>query len=96
MKTTINVLLIDDSESVISRTKQYFSSHAVINVVKTVNNGKEGLEYILNHQNEFDMVLMDIIMPEMDGISVLEEMQKHKIKKNVIILTSYNQSICKP
>ncbi len=93
MKTTINVLLIDDSESVISRTKQYFSSHAVINVVKTVNNGKEGLEYILNHQNEFDMVLMDIIMPEMDGISVLEEMQKHKIKKNVIILTSYNKEL---
>ena len=47
MKTTVNILVIDDSESVTNRIKQYFSSHAVINVVKTVNNGKEGLEYIL-------------------------------------------------
>lgn len=91
MKTKINVLLIDDSESIISNTKQYFSSHAVINVVKTINNGKEGLDYIVNHKNAFDLILMDIIMPEVDGICILEEMQKQGINKNVIILTSYNK-----
>lgn len=91
MKTTINVLMIDDNESIISKTKEYFSSHAVINVVKTINNGKEGLEYILNNKNSFDMILMDIIMPEVDGISILEEMKKQNIKKNVIILTSYKK-----
>ena len=51
MKTNINVLMIDDNESIISKTMEYFSSHAVINVVKTINNGKEGLDYILNNQN---------------------------------------------
>lgn len=91
MKTTINVLMIDDTESFIDKTKKYFSSHAVINVVKTIGNGKEGLDYILKNQNSFDMILMDIIMPEVDGISILEEMQKHNIKKNVIILTSYKK-----
>ena len=91
MKSTINVLIIDDNESVISKTKQYFSSHAVINVVKAINNGKEGMEYILNHKNEFDLILMDIIMPEVDGISILEEMETQNINKNIIILTSYNK-----
>lgn len=91
MKTTINVLLIDDCESIISSTKEYFSSHAVIKVVKTINNGKEGMDYIINHTNDFDLILMDIIMPEVDGVSILEEMQKQKIDKNVIILTSYNK-----
>lgn len=91
MKTTVNILVIDDSESVTNRIKQYFSSHAVIKVVNTINNGKEGLEYIINHQGEYDMVLMDMIMPEVDGISILEEMQKRKINKRVIILTSYNK-----
>lgn len=91
MKTNINVLMIDDNESIISKTMEYFSSHAVINVVKTINNGKEGLDYILNNQNSFDIILMDIIMPEMDGISILEEMKKNNIKKNVIILTSYKK-----
>lgn len=91
MKTNINVLMIDDNETIISKTMEYFSSHAVINVVKTINNGKEGLEYILNNSNSFDIILMDIIMPEMDGIGILEEMKKNNIKKNVIILTSYKK-----
>ncbi len=91
MKTTINILMIDDNESIMNRTKEYFSSHAVINVVKTINNGKEGLDYILNNQNAFDVILMDIIMPEIDGISILEEMKKQEVKKNVIILTSYKK-----
>lgn len=91
MKKIINALLIDDTESVLSKTKQYFSSHAVINIKETINNGKEGLEYILKHQNEIDIILMDIIMPEVDGISILEEMQKQNINKSVIVLTSYSK-----
>lgn len=91
MKTNINVLMIDDNESIISKTKEYFSSHAVINVVKTISNGKEGLDYVLNNKDEFDLILMDIIMPEVDGITILEEMQKNNIKKKVIVLTSYKK-----
>ncbi len=91
MKTNINVLIIDDNETIINKTKEYFSSHAVINIVKSINNGKDGLEYILNHQKEFDIILMDIIMPEIDGINILEEMKENNINKNVIILTSYKK-----
>lgn len=91
MKTNINVLMIDDNESIIKKTVEYFSSHAVINVVKTINNGKEGLDYILNNSNAFDIILMDIIMPEMDGISILEKMKQNNVKKSVIILTSYKK-----
>ena len=89
MKKSINVLVIDDSESIINKTKKYFSSHAVINIVNTFENGKEGLEYILNNQDSYDMLVMDILMPEVDGITILETMKEKNIKKKVIILSSY-------
>ncbi len=89
MKKSINVLVIDDSESIINKTKKYFSSHAVINIVNTFENGKEGLEYILNNQDSYDMLVMDILMPEVDGITILETMKEKNIKKKIIILSSY-------
>ncbi len=91
MKTTVNVLVIDDSKNIIDKVTKHFSSHAVIHVVKTCTSGKEGLEYIINHQKDFDFLLMDIIMPEVDGICILEEMKQRNIKKNTIILTSYGK-----
>ena len=91
MKTKINVLLIDDFDSILKETEEYFSSHAVINVVKTINNGKEGLDFILREQNTYDVILMDILMPEFDGIEILEEMKKQNINKKVIILSSYKK-----
>lgn len=91
MKTKINVLLIDDNKTLIESIKEYFSSHAVINLVKVLNNGKEGLDYIKNNKDKFDIVLMDIIMPEVDGICILDEMQKDNINKKVIVLSSYGK-----
>ena len=38
MKTNINVLIIDDNTSLVNKMLEYFSSHAVIKVVKTINN----------------------------------------------------------
>lgn len=91
MKTKINVLLIDDNKSFTSKVNEYFSSHAVINIVKVVNDGKEGLDYIKEYPNTFDVIVMDIIMPEVDGICILDEMQNLNLKKNIIVLSSYGK-----
>ena len=45
---------------------------------------------ILNKENEYDVILLDIIMPKKDGVSILEEMNKLSLNKKVIVLTSYN------
>jgi two-component system response regulator (stage 0 sporulation protein A) len=91
MKTNINVLVIDDNDSIVRKISEHFSSHAVIKVVKAINNGKEALDYVVNNQKDYDLILMDIIMPEIDGIEILEAMRCHLIKKNIIILTSYKK-----
>ena len=62
----IKVLVIDDNNALVDMVKQYFSSHAVIEVSDVANNGKDGLSLLEN--NNYDLVLLDLIMPGMDGV----------------------------
>ena len=86
----IRVLMIDDNKQLVDMVKEYFSSHAVIEVNLTAFDGVEGLEVINNHLGEFDLVLLDLIMPKKDGVSVLEEIKNIKDFPKIIVLTSYN------
>ena len=91
MEKKVNVLVADDNSSVTDAIKKYFSSHSSINVVKTCSNGREALNYILNYPDKYDLVLMDILLPEIDGLEILDSMQKNNILKKVIIISSYKK-----
>ena len=84
----IKVLIVDDNVQLIDMVKEYFSSHAVIEVRDVAYNGKDGLS-LLESKN-YDIVLLDLIMPGMDGIKLLEELEKKKISARIIVVTSYN------
>ncbi len=89
MKNSINVLVIDNDESLTRDIEKYFSSHEVIKVVACKNDGEEGLSYILNHQNEIDVIVMDIILAKLDGLFILGELAKRNINKNIIITSNF-------
>ena len=91
MSKKINVLMIDDNEYIVNKVKQYFSKHEVIDLVLTAVNGKDGMDLIINEKDKYDLILMDLIMPEIDGIAILEKMKENNIQKHVIILTSYKK-----
>lgn len=86
----IRVLMIDDNVELVSMIKEYFSDHANIDIALEANDGSKGIELIRTKQNEYDVILLDLIMPKKDGLTVLEEMRKYDINKKVIVLTSYN------
>ncbi|MFA7514922.1 MAG: sporulation transcription factor Spo0A [Bacilli bacterium] len=86
----IKVLVIDDNVNLINMIKEYFSSHAVIDVVLEAYDGEEGFKVVKEKGNEYDVILLDLIMPKKDGLYVLDEMKKNHINKNVIVITSYN------
>ncbi len=86
----IRVFLIDDNVELVNMIKEYFSSRANIEVVLEANDGEEGINLIKKNINDFDLIILDLIMPKKDGIAVLEEMEKLGIDKKVIVLTSYN------
>lgn len=89
MKNSIKVLVIDNNESMTKDMMKYFSSHEVIEVVACKNDGEEGLNYILNNSNNIDVIVMDLILPKLDGLFILSELENRKINKNIIITTSF-------
>lgn len=89
MKSNINVLVIDSNESLTNDVVKYFSNHEVINVVGCKNNGEEGLEFIINNVKAIDVIVMDLVLPKLDGMYILQELKNRKIHKNVIITTNF-------
>ena len=84
----IKVLMIDDNLQLIEAVKEYFTSSNKIEISASAGDGVEGLEKI--QIEEYDVIVLDLIMPKKDGIYVLEEMKKKNINKKVIVATSYN------
>lgn len=89
MNKIINVVAIDDNENVLSSVRKYFKDSKEVKVVGLFSNGKEGLKYLINNQNDYDVVLLDILMPQIDGIKMLEELNKRNIEKKIIVLSSF-------
>lgn len=90
MKNKIRVLMIDDNTSLVNMLKEYFEDNEKIELVLSCSDGEEGLKTILEKDKEYDIILLDLVMPKKDGIYVLEELNKRNISKNIIVETSYN------
>lgn len=84
--------MIDDNVKLIDAVKEYFKNNEQVNITMEAHDGLEGFETLKNHQDEYDIILLDLIMPKKDGIYVLEQMKQNGINKKVIVETSYNAS----
>lgn len=86
----IKLLMVDDNVQLIDAVKEYFSKSSKIEVSFEAYNGQEGIELIEKQKDNFDVLVLDLIMPNKDGLYVLEEMKNRGIDKKVIVSTSYN------
>ncbi|MFN4245023.1 MAG: chemotaxis response regulator protein-glutamate methylesterase [Brevinematia bacterium] len=83
----IDVLVVDDSALMRKMVSDILSSHPMINAKDTAINGKIALNKI--KKDDYDVILLDIEMPEMDGIQFLEEYSKVGKNIPIIILSSF-------
>ncbi len=90
MKNKVRVVLIDSDKEQLRMTEKYFSSHAVIEVVKSFNDGMEASKYVLNNMNSFDVVVTDLILTNKDGMSIIKSIRDKSVEKGIIVLTGYN------
>lgn len=86
---TINVLISDDHSMVREGLRQILELDGEINVVGEAGDGYECLN-LINKKNP-DIILLDINMPNLDGLQVLNIMKQQKLKNKVIILTIHNE-----
>jgi len=89
--TNIKILLADDHKIVRDGIKLMLESQPGIEVVAEVSNGKEALE-ILN-DTLINLVVMDINMPEMDGITATKEIKEKYNNIKVLALTMSNDDL---
>jgi len=84
----ITVILVDDHSMVRMGLKTYFSTLKDIQVVGEASTGEEAMQLV--QQLAPDVVLMDLIMPGMDGVEATRQVKKLSPRTQVIVLTSYH------
>lgn len=86
----IKIFMIDDNVNLVEMVKDYFENNNRIDIVGSAYDGEEGLKIIKENKLDYDLILLDLIMPKKDGLAVLKELKANNINKNVIVATSYN------
>jgi DNA-binding NarL/FixJ family response regulator len=85
----ISILIADDHQIVIEGLKMILESNNQLHVVAEKKNGLEVLDFL--SKESVDIVILDINMPEMDGIQCAKRIKKEYPAIKVIILTMYAQ-----
>ena len=88
MGEKIKVHIADDHQILIDGVKAVLNIEPNIEVIGFSLNGIQVLEWF--NENTADVLILDINMPELDGIEVLKKLKQHKNKPEVIVLSSYD------
>lgn len=83
----MRIVIADNSSLLRDRIKSLLNSIKNISVVGEAENGVKALKLIM--EKEPDLAILDIRMPEMNGIEVLKKIRKLNMKVKVCILTNY-------
>lgn len=70
----VNVVIVDDNPMILNTLDEVISSEAGLSVIGRADNGKDAIDMIKDTQP--DVVLLDLVMPQMDGITVVENNKK--------------------
>lgn len=77
-------MIIDDEEDILNLTDKILKLENYDTI--TSNSGKEALEIIKQHHDEITLVLLDIMMPNIDGYTVLEKIKTNEKYKKILVI----------
>ena len=88
----INVAIVDDNERIVKLLEEILKGDSDIEVVGTADNGIDALDVIRDKKP--DVVLLDLIMPKLDGLGVMEKIRLDESYKSIpafIVITAIGQ-----
>ena len=89
MEKQVKVVVVDDNEAVIRSVKEYFRNSEIVSVIGGFTNGKDALNYLLQNPDQYDILMLDLILTQFDGIRIIEELKNHNINKKIMVLSSF-------
>ncbi len=89
----IEVLLADDNREFTNLLSEFISEQDDMVVAGVAYNGNEVLNYMEQHKKAPDVLILDIIMPHLDGLGVLEKLREMNLnpQPKIIMLTAFGQ-----
>ena len=89
MNKSITLLLVDDHEVVRRGVRAFFGAHPEFEVVAEADSGVAAVKLAEEHIP--DVVLMDLIMPGMDGVEATRQVKNISPRTQILVLTSYHE-----
>lgn len=91
MKKNFELVIVDDNKEFCNLLKEHLSEEENFEVVGIAHNGKTGLKLIKDIRP--DILILDLIMPELDGIGIMEELRKTELfsETKIVVLTAFGQ-----
>jgi NarL family two-component system response regulator LiaR len=89
MAESISVLLVDDHSMVREGVRAFLVTQPDITVVGEAESGEEAIRLAAQHVP--DVILMDLIMPNMDGVEATRRVKQVSPRSQVVVLTSYHE-----
>ena len=84
MNKNISVLLADDSEDFVKSVKEYLAEQEGITIARVAYDGREAFELV--KETKPDVVVLDMIMPYIDGLGVLKKIKNTNLEKEPICM----------
>jgi two-component system response regulator (stage 0 sporulation protein A) len=91
VKQKINIVIADDNKDFCQILKEYLQNENDVEILGIAKDGVEALDLV--SEKEPDLLILDIIMPHLDGLGVIEKLNSMNIKKmpKIIILSAVGQ-----
>lgn len=89
----MRILIVEDEERLAKKMKKALENQGF--AIDLIHNGEEALEHLLFHHSVYDLIILDLMLPNRDGLDICTTLRSRDIKTPILILTARDQTVDK-